>query len=184
MRREKLRTAFCVALVGTVLAAFAALASEAGSQGDPLVTLSYLRDTFLGQLLEEVDEKLDQRDRELRRELEESVDTAREEILEAVDGAEAAGGAGSSAAVYREVTLSAGQVLYGSAGCEVMLRGGSAACVSPDKSTPGLVDVTGGDAIGDGVALQTNHLYAMTAVRGVRAADAVTLLVRGEYTIA
>ena len=56
--------------------------------------------------------------------------------------------------------------------------------MSPDKSTPGLVDVTGGDAIGDGAALQTNHLYAMTAVRGVRAADAVTLLVRGEYTIA
>ena len=61
------------------------------------------------------------------------------------------------------MTLSAGQVLYGSAGCEVMLRGGSAACVSPDKSTPGLVDVTGGGAINDGAALQTNHLYAMTA---------------------
>ena len=168
-------------LVGTALAAFAAIAAEAGSQGDPLVTLSYLNSTFLDQLLGEVDEKLAQRDREILAEVERSADAAREEILDAVDGVDTAGSA--PAAVYREVALSAGQVLYGSAGCEVMLRGGTAACVSPDKSAPGLVDVTGGVTINDGTALQVNHLYTMTAYRGVSAADAVTLLVRGEYAV-
>lgn len=158
-----------------------AIAAEAGSQGDPLVTLSYLNDTFLGQLLGKVDEKIAQRDQEILREVEKSVDAATEEVLDAVDGADTAGNA--SAAVYQEVTLSAGQVLYGSAGCEVMLRGGSATCVSAGKSTPGLVDITGGGTINDGTALQTNHLYTMTADRGVKAADAVTLLVRGSYTI-
>ena len=165
MKRGKLRTAFCVMLVGTVLAAFVAIAAEAGSQGDPLVTLSYLNDTFLGQLLGKVDEKIAQRDQEILREVEKSVDAATEEVLDAVDGADTAGNA--SAAVYQEVTL-----------C-----GGSATCVSAGKSTPGLVDITGGGTINDGTALQTNHLYTMTADRGVKAADAVTLLVRGSYTI-
>ena len=70
MKRRKLRTALCVLLAGTVLAAFVAIAAEAGSQGDPLVTLSYLNDTFLGQLLGKVDSKLTQRDQALRQELE------------------------------------------------------------------------------------------------------------------
>lgn len=80
-----------------------------------------------------MDEKIAQRDQEILREVEKSVDAATEEVLDAVDGADTAGNA--SAAVYQEVTLSAGQVLYGSAGCEVMLRGGSATCVSAGKST-------------------------------------------------
>ena len=52
-QKRRLRTAACVLLAGTVLAAFVALAADAGSQGDPLVTLSYLNDTFLGQILED-----------------------------------------------------------------------------------------------------------------------------------
>ena len=62
MKRRKLRTALCVMLVGTVLAAFVAIAAEAGSQGDPLVPLSYLNDTFLGQFLGKVDTKIAERD--------------------------------------------------------------------------------------------------------------------------
>ena len=57
MKKRSLRAALCVMLVGTVLAAFVAVAAEVGSQGDPLVTLSYLNDTFLGQILTKVDEK-------------------------------------------------------------------------------------------------------------------------------
>lgn len=48
MRKKTFRTAACLLLAAVVLASFAALASGgAGSQGDPLVTLSYLNDTFL-----------------------------------------------------------------------------------------------------------------------------------------
>lgn len=76
MKRRKLRTALCVMLVGTVLAAFVAIAAEAGSQGDPLVTLSYLNDTFLGQLLGKVDTKIAERDETLQQELEQRIDQA------------------------------------------------------------------------------------------------------------
>ena len=181
MKRSKLRTALCVMLVGTVLAAFVAIAAEAGSQGDPLVTLSYLNDTFLGQLLGKVDTKIAERDETLQQELEQRIDQAEQEILSQVNGQGTT--TTGTATSYREVTLSAGQVLNGSVSCEVMLRSGSAVCVSDGKSTPGLVDITGGGTINDGSALQQNHLYTMTANRGVKASEAVTLLVRGSYTI-
>lgn len=180
MKKRKLRTALCVMLVGTVLAAFVAIAAEAGSQGDPLVTLSYLNDTFLGQMLGKVDSKIGEQNQTIRQELEQRIDQAEQEILGQVTGT---GTVSGTTASYHEVTLSDGQTLYGSAGCEVMLRSGSASCVSEGKSTPGLVDISGGGTINHGSALKENHLYTMTADRGVKASGAVTLLVRGSYTI-
>jgi len=82
------------------------------------------------------------------------------------------------------VTLTKGQVLTGGIGCEVMLRIGTASCVSP--SSPGLIDETAAKTLNDGGALVQNHLYMMTIEgRGVKAtADTTKLLVRGAYTIA
>lgn len=66
------------------------------------------------------------------------------------------------------VTLTSGQVLTGDIGCEVMLRVGTAVCVSP--SSPGLIDETAATALNNGSALVQNHLYMMTIEgRGVRA---------------
>lgn len=141
------------------------VAAEAGSSQDPLVTLSYLNETFLGNVLQRVDEKIAARNQTLSQQL--------------------GGGSGSeSAATFAVVTLSNGQVLTGGIGCEVMLRVGSAVCVSP--SAPGLIDETTAAGLGGGLALEQNHLYMMTVEgRGVRATAAVTkLLVRGSYTIA
>ena len=156
-------------LVGMVLvsclAMTGALAAEAGSSGDPLVTLSYLNETFLGQIMTQVDQKIAARNTQL---------------------AQQYGGAGgsSSSASFTVVTLSKGQVLTGDIGCEVMLRVGTATCVSP--SNPGLVDETSAGTLNNGGNLTANHLYMMTIEgRGVKAAAATTkLLVRGTYTIA
>ena len=82
------------------------------------------------------------------------------------------------------VTLNEGQTLTGGVGCEVMLRVGSAVCVSP--SDPGLVDETTASTLANGGALAQNHLYMMTIEgRGVRAtAGTVKVLARGSYTVA
>ena len=82
------------------------------------------------------------------------------------------------------VTLSKGQVLTGDIGCEVMLRVGTASCVSP--SSPGLIDESAAVTLNNGGALVQNHLYMMTIEgRGVKATAATTkLLVRGTYTVA
>ncbi|MDO4315575.1 MAG: hypothetical protein Q4C45_07335 [Oscillospiraceae bacterium] len=140
-------------------------AAEAGSSGDPLVTLSYLNDTFLNTVLQKVDQKIAARNSQIAQQL----------------GGQ--GGTGS-AATFTVVTLSSGQTLTGDIGCEVMLRVGSASCVSP--SSPGLIDETTAGTLNNGGALVQNHLYMMTIEgRGVKAAAATTkLLVRGTYTIA
>lgn len=142
----------CGALNVTITAA-----AEAGSADDPLVTLSYLNETFLDEIMDRVDEKIARRD--------------------------AQAGTGTASA-FHVVTLSSGQTLTGDIGCEVMLRVGSAVCVS--SSSPGLIDETTAGTLNNGGALSQNHLYMMTIEgRGVRAtAETTKLLVRGGYTVA
>ena len=144
------------------------LAAEAGSSQDPLVTLSYLNDTFLGQIMEKVDAKIAQRNSQIVQEL----------------GGQTSIGGTTTASTFTVVTLSSGQILTGDIGCEVMLRVGTATCVAP--SAPGLIDESAGSTLSNGGSLVQNHLYMMTVEgRGVKATAATTkLLVRGSYTIA
>lgn len=148
----------CGALNVTITAA-----AEAGSSDDPLVTLSYLNETFMDSIMERVDQKIAARNAQL------GVST---------------GSGTSTASAFTVVTLTSGQTLTGDIGCEVMLRVGTAACVSP--SSPGLIDETAATTLNNGSALVQNHLYMMTIEgRGVRATAVTTkLLVRGSYTIA
>ena len=164
MKKHKLRIAVCIMLVGTVLAAFVAIAAEVGSQGDPLVTLSYLNEIFLEEVLDRVDDKIEERNRDIAKEL----------------GSQTGSAGGDS---FTVVTLANGQTLTGDIGCEVMLRVGKAVCVAP--SAPGLIDETTAGTLAGGGALAQNHLYMMTVEgRGVLAtADTTKLLVRGSYTI-
>ena len=157
LRLAALMLISCLAMTGV------SLAVEPGSASDPLVTLSYLNETFLGQIMTQVDQKIAARNAQL--------------------GISAGSGA-SAASNFTVVTLTSGQVLTGDIGCEVMLRVGTAVCVSP--SSPGLIDETAATALNNGSALVQNHLYMMTIEgRGVKAGAATTkLLVRGTYTIA
>ena len=157
LRLAALMLVSCLAMTGV------SLAVEPGSASDPLVTLSYLNETFLGQIMTQVDQKIAARNSQLLQQ---------------------SGGTGSaSSAEFTVVTLSSGQTLTGDIGCEVMLRIGSASCVSP--SNPGLIDETTAATLNNGSALSVNHLYMMTIEgRGVKAGAAATkLLVRGSYTI-
>lgn len=165
--RWYLRMAAMLAL-SLVLSCTVSLAAEAGSSQDPLVTLSYLNDTFLGQILEKVDAKIAQRNSQIVQQL----------------GGQTTSGGTTTASTFTVVTLSSGQVLTGDIGCEVMLRVGSASCVAP--SSPGLIDESAATTLAGGAALVQNHLYMMTVEgRGVKATAATTkLLVRGSYTIA
>lgn len=152
-----------VLLVGVVYAA-------AGSSDDPLVTLSYLENIFAPQVEEQMEKLVEEKAESLKTQLEEAV----EEVSPPVSGQSSA---------FSVVTLTKGQVLTGDVGCEVMLRVGSAVCVS--SGSTGLIDVTGGSTLADGKALEKNHLYMVTiSTRGVKAtADTVKVLVRGPYTI-
>lgn len=166
MMRVIVLLALFLALNATVSAA-----AEVGSAGDPLVTLSYLNNTFLNTVLSKVDSKISARNTQLTAKIDQQI-------------ASAGGGGSSASSTFTVVTLTSGQVLSGGTGCEVMLRVGTAVCVA--SSSPGLVDETSGGSIDGGAALTKNHLYMMTIEnRGVKAtAAAVKVLVRGTYSVA
>ncbi len=164
-KRKRIRTVLCIVAAAVGLTAFGALAAGgAGSQSDPLVTLSYLTDTFTGQIMDKVDAAIAQRNAQLLREL---------------------GGSGSAvsgaASTYTAVTLAAGQILYGEAGCEVLLRSGSASCGG--TASAGLTDATAGGSLGGGGALEANHLYLMPESGSVSTSGGAVLLVRGGYAV-
>ena len=168
------------ALVALCLTAGAALAAGEGTQSDPLITLSYLTKTVVPAILEQVDGKAAAYQQELVDKLDQSIQ-AYSVKMEEVVGAHSAE---QTAATYTVVTLKKDQRLNMDIGCEVMLRIGTAQCVS--TSSPGLIDTTDGKALNDGEGLVTNHLYMATITgRGIKAtANTVKVLVRGGYTIA
>ena len=144
-----------------------AAAAGAGTADDPLVTLSYLNETFLAAVQKRIDEAV----------------ASRNASLTAYIDGKLGGGSAGTASSFAVVTIPAGKTLVGDIGCEVMLRVGGATCVSP--STPGLIDETTGGTLENGKALVKNHLYMMTIEgRGVKAGNGtVKVLVRGSYTI-
>lgn len=169
MRKWKIAAAaLCVCFLFT--ASYAA-ASNPGSQTDPLVTLSYLNGTYTKQVKDLVDQTVTQRKGEMEQSL--------KSILAGQGGTASPGSSG----VFTVVTLSQGQSLVGQVGCEVMLRVGTASCVSQDSV--GLIDTTAGSVLGNGQALAVNHLYMVTiAPRSVTAtAPTVKVLARGPYSI-
>lgn len=170
-RKTLLTTALSVGVLTLLLGA------AAGSQTDPLVTMSYLTDVNTPAILKQVDAKLDSREQALVDKLDGVADTYAQEVESLVGSS---GGASSS--VFSVVTVKAGQQLLGSTGCELLLRSGSATCVA--ASAPGLVDSTEGATLASGGAVQPNHLYLITADgRGLKATADATVMVRGSYTI-
>ena len=175
---------FTLALAALAVLTASVMAATVGSSDDPLVTLSYLNEKFLPQVMESVDKKIAARNeavsKELSVQIKSDASAFEKKYGSAVSGAGASSGTVDSFVV---VTLSNGQTLYGDIGCEVMLRVGSASCVA--SSSPGLVNETSGAVIVGGNALEKNNLYMMTVTeRGVKAtADNTKVLVRGTYSV-
>ncbi|MCC8122212.1 MAG: hypothetical protein LIO58_01520 [Oscillospiraceae bacterium] len=173
-----------VLVAGVIIAGLGGVVFAAGQQGtesDPLVTLSYLNDKTTPDILAQVDTKLSDRESQLKTQLQSVESDLSKQVSDKVSENTAAGG--TVTAAYSVVTLKAGQTLTAGAGCELLLRSGSAVCVA--STAPGLVDMTGGATLAGGGALQVNHLYLATeGGHGVKASGAVTLMVRGDYQIA
>lgn len=158
-----------LALAGVCLGTGAALAAGAGSAGDPLVSLSYLEQTVLPDLLRKTEEKAQARQNEL---------TAKFNQLLAEHG-----GGGTPSATYTVVTLAPNQRMNLNLGCEVMLRVGSATAWAAEN--PALVDTTNGSNLDSGSTLVKNHLYmsTMTDHYIVAGGSTVKVLVRGGYSL-
>ena len=174
----KKKLAIICALAALIAAAAiigaAAAGSEPGGQDDPLVTLSYIRDVFAGEILDEVNRIADSETEAFYAAFGDRLAQVEEQYGE---GAEAA-----QRSTYRLVELSDGQRMVCARGTELMLRIGRA-YVSADD-IPGLVDTSSTDNLNDGGELEKNHMYMVTIEgNGIRASGTVKLIARGEWEI-
>lgn len=86
-------------------------------------------------------------------------------------------------ASFTVANLSTGQTLVGDAGCEIILRMGTATVVATSKG--GLCDTTIGGDWPDGSPVPSNHnlIVPVSDGRGIKADSDVILLVKGTYSL-
>lgn len=154
MKRSKWTTQLaCGALVITTLSAAALAAGNQGTQSDPLVTLSYLNETVLPELLTQVDKKVEEGTKELRKKLEE-----KEPVVFQTGEAEK----------DKQLTLAAGT--------QLILRSGAAAC------TDGLIDLTTGETVWGELDLNHLYI-ATGEGQKVTVTEKAAFLALGGYTV-
>lgn len=155
MKRKKWHSRFaCGCLVAAVIAGGAIAAGNQGSQTNPLVTLDYLNEVALPEILEQVDKQVKERFDKLKKE-------------------QKTGGT-----AFLTVELEAGETLTPEAGSQFLLRSGTL------KSTDALVDLTTGETWANDGSLVENHLYIATGDKQtVTAGEDCLLLIQGSYKI-
>ena len=128
--------------------------AEPGSQSDPLVSKTYIEEILIPQLEDYVDSRV--------------ADSK---------------GDSSEGPSFKVVDVKAGQKVICSAGCEVILRMGSATIIATEKG--GLADTTAGFDLSNGTKMPSNHLLIvpLSDGRGVKADTDIILMIKGGYTV-
>lgn len=153
------------ALALTLVLGLAAVATGTNDSTDPLVTLSYLTNTFKPDLLEDVEDMIDDK----AEDMEKQVSTQATSLEKAMDS--------QSATVvsndYAKKTVTAGQTVSVSVGNELLWLSGSATV-----GTSCLTDTTAGSAVSAATALSANHLYVATGSGTITATTDGTYLIK------
>lgn len=171
------RRALPALLALTLMLGTGVAVASGGGKKDPLVTLSYLEDVVIPDILDQLSKKTKSVDKQLKQDLADQIDAYEEEMQNLVSNTSV----GSE--TYVLVTLTKGQTMALEVGCEMMLRVGTATVNA--ATSPALIDVTTGGTINGGASLVKNHLYMSTIPDRTLTptADTVKLLVRGGYTV-
>ena len=154
MKRMKWSTrAVCGALVLVILVGANAARGSQGGQDDPLVTLSYLNDKLLPDIMDRVDKKVEAKGKEIQASV---------------------GQLPSQSFVSTEVA--AGKTLSVQAGTQLLLRSGTASC------SDGLVDLTAGETLG-GTLQSNHLYIATKDGQAVAVSEKATFFVLGGSTV-
>ncbi len=177
---NKKRTVIIAVVAALAIVSTISVAAAYDSSSDPLISLSYLRDVFKKELLEEIDAKLedytpssDNNDNSVFDD--NYFPTEPEETEQAAVASQ----------VYEVIELGYGDALYAVSSCEIILRSGSAVCTAPDAKQ-GIADLTDASEIYNGYSLTKNHLCLIPRGDGrgvVAQSESVYIMVRGDYTI-
>ncbi len=158
MNKRKIAIVLTVCLI--FLGVAAALAAEPGSDGDPVVTLSYITEKVIPDIYAYIDSKL----------------SAAAPVSGEV-------GVPSSADSFSVVEVPAGNEVICRAGAELILRSGAATVIATAKG--GLADTTAGYDLPNGSAAPSNHLMIVPVDdgRGVYADTDCIFMIKGNYSV-
>ena len=173
MRKKIIAVAASAALLVTALGA--ALAAP-GDSYDPFVTLSYLRDTFYGEIQEDMLEQAQQGTSEIENAAFDKLDTLADSYLTQAGG-------GKYADTFENITLARGDRLGLPAGASFQFEGGICDVVIASGT---LLDVTDGSKHTSGSDLAAGHRYIAssdTACTITAVSDSVYVSVRGSYML-
>lgn len=146
--------AACALLIIIAVLGVAGAAGTQGSEGNPLVTLSYLNEVVVPEILKQVEERMNVRTAQVEQEA-----LAR------------------NAGTFLTLELAEGETLSLSAGAQVVVRSGKAVSIDP------MTDLTAGESWSGGGELPLNHLFlAAGDGQTVSAHSAVTLMVQGDHS--
>ncbi len=155
-RKISVILAVCIAIAGV----FAVFAAEPGTEGDPVVTLSYITEKVIPDIYAYIDSKISGK----------------------IDGV-ASSGVASDAAVFSVVEVPSGREVICNAGCEIILRSGKAKVIATAKG--GIADATAGCDLPNGSEAPSNHLMIVPVDdgRGVYADTDCILMIKGNYSV-
>ena len=163
---------FCFLLVGFILghAAGIGLTAPPGSEDDPLVTVSWVRDSISQAL---------QGEQKQRQVLEERLQKLEGGVVDQPPGA----GSAYPAPVFTVIEAAPGEKLLAGAGTEIILRSGQAKVLAGPYG--GLSDLTAGCNLSTGQPVKRDHLLlaARDDGRGIVLETQAFLLVRGGYAM-
>lgn len=153
--------ALCIALLLTGV-----YAAAAGSEGDPLVTLSYLKNVFTGQIQTMVNEAVTAGQEQNKSDLNAAIDEWDSKVSEAVKEALEAPVVEEPAS-FVPAALAEGKSISVEAGCEVIVRSGAPVC------NVNLIDQTDGSVLEAGKSMKANHLYIAAGAGKITAPSSV-----------
>ena len=157
MKNRFLRTFLILFLIAVLCAGGVYAAARYGTQDDPLVTMSYLRDVAEREITDRTDSSIQS-----------AVSTAKTQVEES---------AREAMGVFRPVELTAGQTLRCDPGAEVLLTAGTAV------SAGDFTDTTAGEPLAPQNAMAVNHLYLAGEGASLQTAEGASVMVRGGYTV-
>lgn len=175
---KRLKFAVIVMLIAIVAASLFILGmadgAEPGSEGDPVVTLSFV-EKKIEQIKYYIDSNLDYNRNEIGDmilELE-KIDEIINDLKDKVE----------NALTFKVVEMKRGQILLSGEGAEIIVRSGKTTAVYGKNG--GLSDITAAKDLKDGEAIVLNHMLISSRDdgRGIKAGDGVFILIKGSYII-
>lgn len=143
----------CMLLVIGTIAGIAVAAGNQGTQANPLITLEYLDEVFLPELLEQADKKILDKTTELKAELQ-----------------------NGGGVVFTTVPVETGKLLCLTDGSQVVLRSGVASCPDP------ILNLTAGEQQ-SGALIANSLYIALGDEQKIPVSSSAVFLILGNYSV-